>query len=105
MKNNTDLKITYYFLYFVIILVGVSFRFYNYDFQDFWWDELMEFTTSDPNLTLMETYQNAHSITKGSNLEYDYASNANFYFYIYKFIFYIFSYTPSVARLISVFFG
>lgn len=105
MKNNTDLKITYYFLYFVIILVGVSFRFYNYDFQDFWWDELMEFTTSNPNLTLMETYQNAHSITKGSNLEYDYASNANFYFYIYKFIFYIFSYTPSIARLISVFFG
>ena len=80
-------------------------RFYNYNFQDFWWDELMEFSTADPSLTLKETYLRAHSLTIGTNLEYDYATNANFYFYIYKFFLGLFSYTPGVGRIITATFG
>lgn len=105
MKNIVNYKKSKIILLAIIILIGIFFRFYNYNFQDFWWDELMEFTTTNPNFTFYETYLNAHSLTIGSNLEYDFASNANFYFYIYKFFLGVFTYTPGTARLIVAFFG
>jgi predicted membrane-bound mannosyltransferase len=94
------------FLIFALIITSAIFlRFYNYNFQDFWWDELVTFLTVDPSLSLKETYLRAHSHTLGSNLVYDYAENANFYLYIYKFILGIFSYTPGVGRIITASFG
>ena len=105
MKNLINLKNSKTILLSIIILIGIFFRFYNYNLQDFWWDELMEFTTVNPYLTLSETYQLAHSLTIGTHLEYDFATNANFYFYIFKFFLGLFSYTPGTARLIVVFFG
>lgn len=42
----------------------------------------MEFSTSDPNISLKETYIRAHSLTVGTSLTYDYATNANFYWEI-----------------------
>ena len=65
----------------------------------------MEFFTVDPSLSLKGTYLRAHSITVGSALEYDYATNANFYFYIYKFFLGLCSYTPGVGRIITASFG
>ncbi len=105
MKNLINSKNTKIILLTFIILAGIFLRFYNYNLQDFWWDELMEFTTANPYLTLNETYQRAHSLTIGTHLQYDFATNANFYFYIYKFFLGIFSYTPGTARLIVVFLG
>lgn len=105
MKNLINLKNSKTILLLVIILIGIFLRFYNYNLQDFWWDELMEFTTANPYLTLSETYQRAHSLTIGTHLEYDFATNANFYFYIFKFFLGLFSYTPGTARLIVAFFG
>ena len=103
MKNLINLKNSKTILLSIIILIGIFFRFYNYNLQDFWWDELMEFTTVNPYLTLSETYQLAHSLTIGTHLEYDFATNENFYFYIFKFFLGLFSYTPETARLIVVF--
>lgn len=105
MKIIVNYKNSKIVLLAIIILIGIFFRFYNYNFQDFWWDELMEFTTTNPNLTFYETYLNAHSLTLGTNLVYDFATNANFYFYIYKFFLGVFTYTPGTARLIVAFCG
>ena len=100
MQSISNYKKTKIIFLTFFILVGIFLRFNNYNLQDFWWDELMEFTTANPYLTLNETYKRAHSLTIGTNLEYDFATNANFYFYIYKFFFKIFSYTPGTGRLI-----
>ena len=105
MKNLIKLKDINLFIFLFVILSAVFLRFYNYNFQDFWWDELMEFSTVDPSLSLKETYLRAHSLTIRTDLDYDYATNANFYFYIYKFFLGFFSYTPGVARIITASFG
>ena len=65
----------------------------------------MEFSTADPNLTLKETYLRAHTLTTGTTLEYDFATNANFYFYVYKLFFSLFSYTPGTGRIVAALFG
>ena len=65
----------------------------------------MTFFNVDPSLTLKETYLRAHSHTIGTDLDFDYAENANFFIYIYKFILGIFSYTPGVGRIITASFG
>lgn len=105
MKNLINFKNSKIILLTSIFLIGIFLRFYNYNYQDFWWDELMEFTNVDPYLSFYETYLRAHSLTIGSNLEYDFATNANFYFYIYKLFLGLFSYTPGTARLIVAFCG
>ena len=63
-------------------------------------NSLTNFRSLNPDLTFKETFLRAHSLTPGTKLSYDYATNANFYFYIYKF-FLGFSYTPGTARLIT----
>jgi len=102
------MKTKEYLNYFILILIiasAIFLRFYNYNFQDFWWDELVTFLNVDPSLSLKETYLRVHSHTIGTDLDYDYAENANFFIYIYKFILGIFSYTPGVGRIITASFG
>ncbi len=94
-----------FFIFVLIISSAIFLRFYNYNFQDFWWDELVTFLTVDPSLSLKETYLHAHSLTIGATLDYDYNTNANFNFYIYKFFLGLFSYTPGVGRIITASFG
>ena len=65
-----------FFIFVSIITSAIFLRFYNYNFQDFWWDELVTFLTVDPSLSLKETYLRAHSHTIGTDLDYDYAENA-----------------------------
>ena len=72
-----------FFIFTLIIASAIFLRFYNYNFQDFWWDELVTFLNVDPSLSLKETYLRIHSHTIGTDLDYDYAENANFYIYIY----------------------
>ena len=105
MKNLFLSKKYEYLLFIIIILSAIFLRYYNYNYQDFWWDELMEFSTSDPSLTFRETFVRAHNLTQGSTLTYDYVTNANFYFYIYKLFLKIFSYTPETGRLITATIG
>ena len=81
MKNNEYLNLS---ILALIIISAIFLRFYNYNLQDFWWDELVAFLNVDPSLSLKETFLRAHSFTIGTNLSYDYAENANFYFYVYK---------------------
>ena len=100
MKKINFNKNNQFYLFLIITICAIFFRYYNYNLQDFWWDELMEFSTTNPELTFKETFLRAHSLTPGTKLSYDYATNANFYFYIYKF-FLEFSYTPGTARLIT----
>ena len=102
MKNNEYLNFS---ILALIIISAIFLRFYNYNLQDFWWDELVAFLNVDPSLSLKETFLRAHSFTIGTNLSYDYAENANFYFYVYKFILGSFSYTPGVGRIITASFG
>ena len=104
MKKIIINKNNQFYLFLAVTVCAIFFRYYNYNLQDFWWDELMEFSTTDPRLTFKETFSKAHSLTLGTTLSFDYATNANFYFYIYKFFLGI-SYTPGTARLITATFG
>ena len=40
---------------FFLILFGSILRIYNLNFDDFWYDEMVTFWLSDPNLTFFET--------------------------------------------------
>ena len=48
MKKIISNKNNQFYLFLIIIVCAIFFRYYNYNFQDFWWDELMEFSTTDP---------------------------------------------------------
>ena len=48
MKNFINSKNINFFFLIIVIIGGIFLRFYNYNLQDFWWDELMEFKAPLP---------------------------------------------------------
>ena len=46
---------------FFLILFGSILRIYNLNFDDFWYDEMVTFWLSDPNLTFLETLKRVFS--------------------------------------------
>ena len=46
---------------FFLILFGSILRIYNLNFDDFWYDEMVSFWLSDPNLNFFETLKRVFS--------------------------------------------
>ena len=44
-------------LFLFLIILGVFYRLYNSNFEDYWLDELFGFWLSDPKLSFNETYE------------------------------------------------
>ena len=51
-NNNTALYIAY-----LIIFLGIIFRFYNLSFENLWFDEIVSFWVSDPKISFFESYE------------------------------------------------
>ena len=52
--NNKNLII--YFSFF-FILVGVFLRFYNLNYENLWFDEIVSYWIADPKISFFESYQ------------------------------------------------
>ena len=40
----------------IFVLAGIFFRFYQLNFESYWWDEMLGFWVADPNISSEETY-------------------------------------------------
>ena len=73
----------------------VFLRFYNYNFDDLWYDEVLSFWISNPDLTLKNSIAN-HNLVEVNTFTYH---------FILKYFFKIFGYSVEAGRLLSVLFG
>ena len=79
-----------------LVIIGVLIKFYSFNNEDLWWDELLSFWASDPNYTFLETFKRNLEVNDGSQLIFT---------YLLKFYFIIFGYDPNISRLLTIFFG
>ena len=84
-----------YFVIFLIILLGSTFRFYNLNYENLWLDEIYSFWSTDPNISFAETYSRIKATESIPFL----------YYYLVKICNKIFGYDPVVGRFFSAFFG
>ena len=81
--------------FLIFLIVGIVLRFYNLNYDDFWFDEIATFWVSEPSINFSE------SINRNIQIEGS--------LFIYNFIVYflnnLFGYEPINIRLYSVFFG
>ena len=83
---------------FFLILFGSILRIYNLNFDDFWYDEMVTFWLSDPNLTFLETLKRVFS----SNLMVTYEIFLKFYHQLVGYDVYNSRYFSSILSIISL---
>ena len=77
------------------LLFGILLRFYNVNYEDLWFDELVSFWVSDPDILLAESFERNNS-SEGTPF---------FFNFILKFFHKIFGYEPYVGRYLSATLG
>ena len=92
MSNKKNI----FLLSILIILVGALLRYYQINFENYWFDEIHDFWVTDPSISLEETFSR-RKITDDVS-PYLWES-------ILKMYFKIFGYTPEMGRYLSLFFG
>jgi len=85
----------FYTCFVVILLLGFTFRFYNLNFDNLWFDEIISFNVADPKLTFIETLK--------KNLELD--ASTPFYNLTLKYFYKLFGYKTFVGRYLSAILG
>ena len=50
---------------FIIISAGIILRLYDYNNEDLWFDELLSFWVSDPNISFLETFNRNSDVNAG----------------------------------------
>ena len=83
-KNNLILLI--------IFSAGIFYRFYNANFEDYWFDELFGFWISDPKLNFDQTLERSIGPGFGQNLLFD---------FILKYFFFIFCYYQKMEEYLQ----
>ena len=79
-------------LFLFLIILGVFYRLYNSNFEDYWLDELFGFWLSDPKLGFNETYERSLGPGWGQNMLFD---------FVLKYFYKIFSYFPENGRIFT----
>ncbi len=79
----------------LIILLGLTFRFYNLDYENLWFDEIFSFWVTDPSLSFSETFSR---VKKTESIPF-------LYYYLIKICNTFFGYDPVVGRIFSASFG
>ena len=79
-------------LFLFLIILGVFYRLYNSNFEDYWLDELFGFWLSDPKLSFNETYERSLGPGWGQNMLFD---------FVLKYFYKIFSYFPENGRIFT----
>ena len=80
----------------LIISVGALLRYYQINFENYWFDEINDFWVTDPNISLDATFFRRESI--GDVSPYLWESLLKMYFKI-------FGYVPEIGRYLPLFFG
>ena len=83
---------------FFLILFGSILRIYNLNFDDFWYDEMVSFWLSDPNLNFFETLKRVFS----SNLMVTYEIFLKVYHQLVGYDVYNSRYFSSILSIISL---
>ena len=79
-----------YFSFF-ICLCGIIFRFYNLNFENLWFDEIVSFWVSDPQISFLDSYER-NNISEGTPFLFN---------FLIKILHILFGYTPNVGRYLS----
>ena len=82
-----------YLIFIIIFAAGIFYRFYNSNFEDYWFDEFFGFWISDPQLSFTETLERSHGPGRGQNILFD---------FILKYFYLIFGYYPENGRILTV---
>lgn len=80
---------------FILLIISFGLRIFDNFEHGFWYDELLSFYISDPSISSQDLLLRARK----------YDDNLTGYFWILKFFFKYFGYTPDNARLLSVIFS
>ena len=89
--KNSPIKVAI----FLTFLIGVLFRIYNLNYDYLWFDEIVTFWISDPNLLISESYARYKETEAIPFLHY----------FLLKVCHQLFGYTPEVGRYFSAIFG
>ena len=57
MSKSDNKNLLIFFLLAVILAIGILFRIYNINHDDFWIDEMVSFWVSDPKISIIDSYQ------------------------------------------------
>ena len=90
--QNTKTNIRIY----LIIAIGVYIKLNSLNTEDLWWDEMLSFWVSNPEITFEQTINRNLEVNLGSQLIFS---------ILLKSFFYLFNYDPNIARYFSVLFG
>ena len=96
MKNNLEFFLKNNFYLILLIILGVIIKFYGYNNEDLWWDELLSFWAADPNVDFNKTFTRNLEVNEGTQLIFT---------YLLKYFFLIFGYNANISRVLTIFFG
>lgn len=82
-------------LLFLIFSFGIVLRYYNHSFDDLWYDEVISFWISNPELSFKESLTN-HNLVEVNTFTYH---------LLLKYYFKLFGYSVETGRILSVIFG
>jgi uncharacterized membrane protein len=92
-KSNQDINKSIYI--FFVILIAFTIRWYNINYENLWFDEILSYWIADPNISIKESLIRHKSIEQIPFL----------YHLILKLNFYILSYEPNNGRYLSLIFN
>ena len=92
-SNSSKKKIL---IFFIILIAGIFLRFYNLNFEDYWFDEQAGFWVSDPTISFTETLNRSNQLDRGTHVLFN---------LILKNFFAYFNYDTEFGRIIPLIFG
>ena len=80
----------------LLITIGILIKLYNFNTEDLWWDEMLSFWSSSPDINFSKTFHRNLDVNLGSQIVFT---------YLLKFFYLIFGYDPYISRLLPISFG
>ena len=93
-----------FFLSVIFVLIGIFFRFYQLNFESYWWDEMLGFWVEDPYVSFDKTYYTCpFEILHCRRVDFD--DSSILFHFILKSYYQLFGYDPEMGRYVPFFFG
>ena len=88
----------------LFVLIGIFFRFYQLNFESYWWDEMLGFWVEDPNVPFDKTYYTCpFEILQCRRVDFD--DSSILFHFILRNYYQLFGYDPEMGRYVPFFFG
>ena len=93
-----------FFLSIIFVLIGIFFRFYQLNFESYWWDEMFGFWIANPNIPYDKTYYTCpFELVRCRRIDFD--DTSIIFYFILKNYYQLFGYNPELGRYVPFFFG